>query len=128
LRVLLDTHVVLWALEDHTLLSRDMIELLRVHPRPDFIVSVASLWEVAIKMAKGKLRAPADFPDRLSRDGFELLPVSAKHAWAVGSVPQILAQKDPFDRLIFTQAKLDGLVLATRDAALLRSGLHVVAA
>ena len=128
MKVLLDTHVVLWALEDPALLSRDMIDLLEARPRASLAVSVASLWEIAIKMAKGKLRAPDNLPELLARDGFDLLPVTPKHAWAVKDVPRNLSQKDPFDRLIFTQAKLDGFVLATRDEALLRSGLDVVSA
>jgi PIN domain nuclease of toxin-antitoxin system len=57
-----------------------------------------------------------------------LLDVTAALAWAVRTVPEALAQTDPFDRLIFTQAKLDRLTLATRDAALLRSGVDVVRA
>ncbi|MEJ0064317.1 MAG: type II toxin-antitoxin system VapC family toxin [Caulobacteraceae bacterium] len=126
MRLLLDTHVVLWALEDHRLLSDDMIAVLRSSPRPRFIVSAASLWEIAIKSAKGKLTAPADLPARLERGGFEILDITAGHAWAVRTIPEVLAHKDPFDRLIFTQAKLERLTLATRDAALLKSGVEVV--
>jgi PIN domain nuclease of toxin-antitoxin system len=128
LRLLLDTQVVLWALEDHRLLSEEMIGVLRSFPRPRFIVSAATLWEIAIKSAKGKLSAPADLPARLERDGFEILDITAGHAWAVRTIPGVLAHKDPFDRLIFTQAKLERLTLATRDAALLKSGLDVVSA
>jgi PIN domain nuclease of toxin-antitoxin system len=54
LKLLLDTHVVLWALEDYRLLSKEMVSVLRSAPRPRFIVSVASLWELAIKSALGK--------------------------------------------------------------------------
>jgi PIN domain nuclease of toxin-antitoxin system len=127
-KVLLDTHVVLWALEDHRLLSADMVRVLRSLPRPRFIVSAASIWEISIKAAKGKLRAPADLPDRLLRQGFELLSVTPVHAWAVRDLSGELTNKDPFDRLIYIQARLEGLTLATRDAVLLRSGLDVVRA
>jgi PIN domain nuclease of toxin-antitoxin system len=126
LRLLLDTHVVLWALEDHRLLSADMVAVLRSIPRPRFVVSVASIWEIAIKSAKGKLTAPADLPAILARAGFEILNITAEHAWAVRTAPEVLVHKDPFDRLIFTQAKLERLTLATRDSALLKSGLDVV--
>lgn len=128
MKLLIDTHVVLWALEDYRLLSADMARVLRLTPRPRFMVSAASIWEISIKAAKGKLRAPADLPERLLRQGFELLSVTPAHAWAARGVSGELANRDPFDRLIYVQAKLEGLTLATRDAVLLRSGLDVVQA
>lgn len=128
MRLLLDTHVVLWALEGDSLLSRELIEAMRSRPQSDCVVSAASLWEIAIKVAKGKLRAPHDLPDRIKRDGFEILPIMAEHAWAVRNLSDALAHKDPFDRIIFTQAKLEKLTLATRDAVLLQSGLDIIRA
>jgi PIN domain nuclease of toxin-antitoxin system len=125
-KLLIDTHVALWALEDYRLLSADMVRVLRSLPRPRFVVSAASIWEISIKAAKGQLRAPADLPRRLLGQGFELLPVTPEHAWAVRGLSGELANRDPFDRLIYVQAKLEGLTLATRDAVLLRSGLDVV--
>jgi PIN domain nuclease of toxin-antitoxin system len=127
-KLLLDTHVALWALEDVRLLSDEMVRVLRSSPRPRFIVSAASIWEISIKAAKGKLRAPAELPDRLLRQGFELLPITPEHAWAVRSLSDELTNQDPFDRLIYVQAKLERLTLATRDAVLLRSDLDVVRA
>ncbi|HEX3916161.1 MAG TPA: type II toxin-antitoxin system VapC family toxin [Caulobacteraceae bacterium] len=128
MRLLLDTHVILWALDDFNLLSDEMISAARALPSPTFVASAASLWEIAIKVAKGKLHAPADLPAKLRRDGFEILEVTAEHAWAVRTAPAAVANKDPFDRLIFTQAKLERLTLATRDEVLLRSGLDVIRA
>jgi PIN domain nuclease of toxin-antitoxin system len=128
LKVLLDTHVALWALEDHRLLSDAMVRVLRSWPAPRFVVSVASIWEIAFKVTKGKLQAPAELPSRLERSGFELLAVTAEHAWAVKSLTGELATRDPFDRLIYVQAKREGLTLATRDAALLRSDLNLIKA
>jgi PIN domain nuclease of toxin-antitoxin system len=127
-KLLLDTNVVLWALEDYGLLSDEMVRVLRSLPRPRFVVSAASIWEISIKAAKGKLRAPDDLPARLQRQGFELLSITPEHAWAVRDLSRELAIKDPFDRLIYVQAKLERLTLATRDAALLRSGLEVIRA
>jgi PIN domain nuclease of toxin-antitoxin system len=125
-RLLLDTHVVLWLFDDPRLVSPALIDTLR--RRPALVVSVASLWEIAIERAKGKLRAPDDLPDRLSRAGFEFLPVTASHAWAVRAPSFGPANKDPFDRLLYAQALIERLTLATRDAELLASGLDVVEA
>ena len=126
MRLLLDTHVVLWLLDDPQLVSPAMLHILR--RRPVLVVSVASLWEIAIKRAKGKLRAPDDLPDRLIRAGFELLPVTAAHAWAVRAPTFGPVHKDPFDRLLYAQALIERLTFATRDAELLASGLDVTEA
>jgi PIN domain nuclease of toxin-antitoxin system len=126
--LLLDSHVVLWVLEGDRNLSSELIEALRATPRAELVVSAASLWEIAIKVAKGKLHAPSDLPARLRSDGFELLPVSPAHAWAVRSLPFSLRTRDPFDKLIVAQAKTEGLTLATRDRALLSSGVDVMPA
>ncbi len=92
------------------------------------LVSVASLWEIAIKSARGRLRVPEDFPSRILDAGIELLPVTANHAWSVRGGPAGLATADPFDRLILAQAMIEGLTLATRDRALLASGIDVLKA
>jgi PIN domain nuclease of toxin-antitoxin system len=126
LKLLLDTHVVLWALEDPMLVSPALREALR--DGASAVVSAASLWEIALKSAKGKLAAPDDLPSLLVAGGIEILPVSARHAWAVRSPPAPLRTADPFDRLIHAQAVMEGFTLATRDAALLESGAMVLRA
>jgi PIN domain nuclease of toxin-antitoxin system len=125
-KLLLDTHVVLWAFEDPMSVSEKLREAFR--RRTAAVVSAASLWEIAIKMAKGKLEAPAELPTLLLEAGLEILPVLPRHAWAVRSAPASLATADPFDRLIYTQALLEGLTLATRDSTLLQSGIDVLKA
>ena len=126
MKLLLDTHVVLWAFSDPMLVSLELRDALR--RRTPATVSVASLWEIAIKSAKGKLEAPEDLPERLLDAGFDILSISLRHAWAVRSMPAALSTADPFDRLLYTQARVEGLTLATRDAALLRSGIDVLRA
>ena len=126
MKLLLDTHVVLWAFQSRDLLSERLIEAMR--RGTPMVVSVASLWEIAIKSAKGKLKTPADFPRVLAQAGLEILPVSARHAWAVRALPAALRTADPFDRLLYAQARIEGLTLATRDEALLRSGGDVLRA
>jgi PIN domain nuclease of toxin-antitoxin system len=126
LKLLLDTHVALWAFDDPASLSEALREAMR--RRPSIVVSVASLWEIAIRAAKGKLRAPDDLPRLLVEAGFQVLPVAAQHAWAIKQAPPSLLTSDPFDRLLWAQAKVEGLTLATRDKALLRSGIDVLKA
>ena len=79
------------------------------------MVSIAGLWEIAIKSALGKLDAPADLPERVQEFGFELLPVTPEHAWHVRSLPH--HHGDPFDRLLIAQAQLEKLPIVTADAA-----------
>jgi PIN domain nuclease of toxin-antitoxin system len=126
LKLLFDTHVVLWAFDNPASLSERLRQALR--RRPVIVVSVASLWEIAIKAAKGKLKAPGDLPRLLVEAGFQILPVAAQHAWAIKQAPPSLLTSDPFDRLLWAQAKVEGLTLATRDRALLRSGVDVLKA
>lgn len=78
-------------------------------------VSVASFWEVAIKSALGKLDAPADLPARVEDLGFELLPITSEHAWAVRELPH--HHHDPFDRLLIAQAQVERLPILTADPA-----------
>jgi PIN domain nuclease of toxin-antitoxin system len=126
LKLLFDTHVVLWAFDDPSVLSPALLEEIR-HGTP-LVVSVVSLWEIALKMARGKLSAPEDLPQRLVAAGFEVMPVTAHHAWDARSTPNPLATADPFDRILYCQAMREGLTLATRDEALLRSGASVIRA
>lgn len=109
--LLLDTHVVLWWLADDPTLSGEMKD--RLDHDPDVFVSAASVWEVAIKQAAGKLGGPADLPERVRDSGFNLLRIDAEHAIAAGRMP--LIHRDPFDRMLLAQAGSEGLVLATRD-------------
>jgi len=112
MRVLLDTHVVLWWLADDPTLSDDIKELL--DSAPDVYVSPTTVWEVAIKQALGKLAGPGDLPERIRDSGFRELPITVEHALAAGRLP--LIHRDPFDRILVAQAQCDNLTLATRDA------------
>jgi PIN domain nuclease of toxin-antitoxin system len=109
--LLLDTRVVLWWLADDPSLS-DEIKT-RLDHEPDVYVSAASIWEVAIKQAIGKLE-PADLPERIRDSGFRELPVGSGHAIAAGRLP--LIHRDPFDRMLVAQARCEDLTLVTRDS------------
>lgn len=110
--LLLDTHIVLWWLTDDPVLSDDIKD--RLDNEPDACVSAATIWEVAIKQAIGKLPGPADLPERIRDLGFVPLPIIAEHAIAAGRLPP--HHRDPFDRILIAQAKCENLTLVTADA------------
>jgi len=116
MRLLADTHVVLWWLADDERLNDDLKSVL--DSEPDVYVSAATVWEVAIKQAIGKLRAPVDLAERVSESGFRELPILARHAAAAGRLPPI--HRDPFDRMLVAQARSEDLMLVTRDANIRR--------
>jgi PIN domain nuclease of toxin-antitoxin system len=110
--LLLDTHVVLWWLADAPSLS-DEIKA-RLDQDPDVCVSPATIWEVTIKQAIGRIKEPADLPERIRDSGFTELPITSAHAMAAGRLP--LIHRDPFDRMLVAQAQCENLTLVTRDA------------
>jgi PIN domain nuclease of toxin-antitoxin system len=109
--LLLDTHVVLWWLTDDAALSDDLKE--RLDHEPDIYVSAATVWELAIKQAAGKLIDPAGLPELVRDCGFAALPIGVEHAIAAGRLP--LIHRDPFDRMLIAQAQCENLTLVTRD-------------
>jgi len=110
--LLLDTHVVLWWLADDPTLAIEIKG--RLDHEPDIYVSPATVWEVAIKQALGKLTQPADLPERIRDSGFRHLSITLEHGIAAGRLPPI--HRDPFDRMLIAQAQLEDLTLVTRDA------------
>jgi PIN domain nuclease of toxin-antitoxin system len=108
--LLLDTHVVLWWLTDDPTLSDDIKT--RLDHDPDVYVSAATVWEVTIKQAAGKLTEPADLPERIRGSGFANLAISSEHAIAAGRLP--LIHRDPFDRMLVAQAQCEDFTLVTR--------------
>lgn len=124
MRYLLDTHVLLWARAAPERLSRAALAVLQSADNTLY-VSMASLWECAIKAGIGKLTVPAGFFRIVSRD-YEVLGIELAHVEACLELP--LHHRDPFDRLLVVQAQLGGLVLVTRDPELARYEVEVVAA
>lgn len=117
MKLLLDTHTLLWAMSNNPKLSVSAGSAVSKLGNEVF-VSVASVWEAAIKHRTGKLpeAAPlANDPSRvLSRMRFTALPIQLKHAHTAGSL--VSPHRDPFDRMLAAQALLEGLTLVSKDA------------
>lgn len=113
--LLLDTHVLLWLLEDNPRLGVEARE--RIKASAAVYVSAASTWELAIKAALSKLTLPDDLDDSIDRSALRDLPITRRHTLASNLIA--LPHKDPFDALLVTQAKVERLTLLTADAKLL---------
>lgn len=125
MRVLLDTHVFLWAVAGHSALKPAARRTIEAADR--VYVSAASIWEVAIKARLGKIQAdPLALIAAIDESGFAELPVTAAHAAAVADLPP--HHQDPFDRLLIAQALAEPLKLLTADALLSRYSALVIMA
>lgn len=119
MKLLLDTHIVLWVLTGDSRLSPRAIE--RITEADQVFVSAASIWEIAIKHGlnrAGSNRMPysgAAAIDRCQASGFEFLSITPRHAAAAGLLPDL--HGDPFDRLLVAQAQTEPLILLTHDHA-----------
>ena len=115
MNLLLDTCVLLWWLDDPMLLSEQALTAIK-EPNNKIIVSVVSAWEIAIKKALGKLESPENLKEMITDSEFELIPIDYEHVWQVKDLP--LHHRDPFDRLLVSQAATENLTLVTRDPKL----------
>jgi PIN domain nuclease of toxin-antitoxin system len=110
-RLLLDTHALLWWLADQglSLQTREAI----ADPDNLVAVSAASAWEISIKKALGKLAAPDDLEQQIQAGGFTALPISIAHGIAAGRLAR--HHEDPFDRVLIAQAIAESMTIVTRD-------------
>ena len=127
MRVLLDTQAFLWwtsGSDQLTPVAASVIE----DPATEVLVSVASAWEVAIKVAVGRLELEADperyVPDRIRLHGFSTLEVALDHALRAGSLPRI--HDDPFDRILVAQGQLERLPIITADPLITRYDVETI--
>jgi PIN domain nuclease of toxin-antitoxin system len=123
-RLLLDTHLLLWALSDPKRVGRTGLTLIE---RSDVYVSAASIWEISIKAAQGRLKARPDAVlQGIEPAGFALLPIQGEHAARVFDLG--MHHADPFDRLLIAQAQLESMTLLTNDELLAAYGkcVHVI--
>ena len=112
MKLLLDTHALLWWLaDDATLGERARAEI--ADERNPVFVSAATIWEIRIKQALGKLELPDDFKAVLASQPFLSLGISAEHAHAVADLPPV--HRDSFDRMLIAQAQVEDMTVVTRD-------------
>lgn len=122
MNLLLDTHLLLWAASEPKRLSAKARTLL-LDPANHLVFSSASLWEISIKNGLDRVDFNVD-PRRLWRmllvSGYRELPVTSEHTVAVNELPNL--HKDPFDRILVAQARVEGLTLLTVDKAVAKYG------
>jgi PIN domain nuclease of toxin-antitoxin system len=125
-RLLLDTHLVLWWLNGDPHLPLPVVERVQA-PEAEVFVSQVSLWEMAIKASIGRLQV--DLPElerQVSLQGFRWLPISNAHLLAVGDLETDGVHRDPFDRLLVCQSRVEPMLLLTVDSQLRNYGATVI--
>lgn len=116
--LLLDTQALLWLLNNSPRMGPSARALIAGASSVHY--SAGSIWEIEIKRATGKLRIDGDLSSALTASGLHALPITVAHALAIGEVD--LPHRDPFDRLLLTQAHAEGMILLTADTLLLSLG------
>ena len=114
-QILVDTHALLWWLADDDALSADAHDAI-ADPANEPLVSVATVWELAIKLRLGKLEAPDSLPETVVEQGFLWLGIAPDHAWGVTTLPD--HHRDPFDRLLVSQAISERVPIVSADEQL----------
>jgi len=125
MKLLLDTQALLWWLSDSPQLGRVARNLVADGGNTVY-VSAVSAWEMEIKRALGKLNAPDNIEETVAAERFLELPVRIVHTTALRDLPMV--HRDPFDRLLVAQARVEGLSLVTSDPVFERYGVSVIAA
>jgi PIN domain nuclease of toxin-antitoxin system len=115
MNLLLDTHVLLWWLNGHPSLSKKSQAAIAEGKNLVFVSAVV-VWEIRIKEALGKLEIPRNFKRVLESQPFEMLDITVEHAHAVRDLSD--HHRDPFDRMLVAQAKVEGFTLVTHDVRL----------
>ncbi|SJZ36511.1 PIN domain nuclease, a component of toxin-antitoxin system (PIN domain) [Trichlorobacter thiogenes] len=127
MRLLLDTHIALWAISDDPRLSGAARALITA-PENEIFVSAASIWEISIKYSLGRTNMPVSSAEALGwfrESGYRLLAISPEHAVAVEALAPLHA--DPFDRMLVAQALHEPLRLVTHDAQVARYSDTIIA-
>lgn len=112
MNIILDTHVLIWALENNPTLSDKAVKAI-IDADNIVFVSAVSVWEIGIKRNMGKLETPDNLLEEINLHRFTPLPINVHHAELAGKLPNI--HKDPFDRMLVAQAAYEKLTLVTRD-------------
>ena len=126
MRILLDTHILIWYIEGIPKLSPDK-RLYLDEIDNEIVISIASLWEIAIKISSRKLELSkplADFVVEINSTTTVILPIDERHVVEVSTLP--FQHRDPFDRIIIAQARVDGLKVMTHDGTFADYGVDLL--
>ena len=126
MRLLLDSHTLMWWWENRRPRLGPQTQALIADAANETFVSAATIWELAIKRATGKLQTPADLEEAVRLSGFVGLPITFQHAERAGGLP--LLHRDPFDRMLVAQAQAENLTLITGDARIARYAVPTLSA
>ena len=122
-RLLLDTHVLLWWLDNAPNLGEKAKEAIK-DGRNEVYISAATTWEISIKKALGKLQAPNDMDTIVEEERFLRLPISLYHGQMAGILSPI--HRGPFDRMLIAQAQAEGLTIVTSDGNFSKYGIRIM--
>lgn len=123
MKLLLDTHVLIWALSTPERIKPEVQDLL-INVDNIVLVSVASLWELQIKKSLNKISLPNDFIPQLQENGFDLLDINYKHIVTLSKLP--LIHRDPFDRMLIAQTIYEDLSLITSDSEIIKYDVQII--
>jgi len=123
MRILLDTHILIWWMQNNPKLSKKAQQLL-ADPANLIFISAASIWELRIKQSLGRIDLPAKFDSSLHQLSFEELSVSIAHTEELRRLPRL--HSDPFDRMLLAQARAEKLSLLSADTQLIAYGYPVI--
>lgn len=126
MRILIDTHILIWHLEDDEQLSSHHGQLIE-DPSNTVLISIASFWEIAIKTSRGKLELSKSIEDLISeieRSSIAILPIESKHIIQVSKLP--FHHKDPFDRMIIAQVLVENVPIISTDSNFSKYGVTLL--
>jgi len=123
MRYLIDTHIFLWWLNGDKKIN-DSLQRILENPQSQIYVSVATLWEISIKHALGKLSLKTTLSEMISVSGFELLSITGVHVLELERLP--LLHNDPFDRMLIAQTKAEHFIFITADAKIRRYDIRIL--
>lgn len=125
MNLLLDTHVLIWALENDSTLSVPARNAI-IEGKNLIFISSATVWELSIKQSLGRLEIPDNLLEEIDLHRFTQLGINFQHAQLAGKLPNI--HKDPFDRMLIAQAKIEKLTLVTRDKLVAQYDVAIIEA
>ena len=111
-RFLIDTHIFIWSMEKNKRLSEKIFNILK-NPQNSIYLSVATVWEMVIKVKRRKLKMPENIEAVINAAGFHILPIEINHVLNVRTLPS--HHFDPFDRILIAQSMIENLTLITSD-------------